>query len=180
MLPDEAARRGDGRGVVVHYDYDPQRFFPREWLSEPARCEGEQFDLREARRTVRLIAEFASLYSFEVIDPNLTDIYVLGDLHCYGATYGGTNSQTALYITAGSVRDGYTDSYIYGLLHAEFSSILMRNYDFPYDAWTAVNQPSFEYSNNAVEVVGKICDHLIRKRLQPIRLIFIQSPGGIM
>jgi hypothetical protein len=142
-------------GVEVHSQYDAIAFFPFSWRVEPISCTGTQVDLREAQRIYPLIEDFASDFSSDVLADNLRDIYLLDELECYGSSYGGTNSRTAVYITVGSLGEGYTNEYLYSILHEEFSSILMRNYPFPEAEWALVNENDFAYSENAVEVVDQ-------------------------
>jgi hypothetical protein len=144
---------GTVKGIVIHYQYEPSRFFPEEWLQDPIHCDGAQVDLSEAQRVIPLIEDFASAYDPRTLDINLTDIYLLSELRCYGKTYGGTNSLSALYIKVGSRERGFTDPFLLALLHMEFSSILMRNYTFPAEEWAAINEQDFVYAENAVEIV---------------------------
>jgi hypothetical protein len=141
------------QGIVVHYTYDPEAFFPPEWLSEPARCQGRQVDLSDAARVVPLIDEFASTYGIDFLRSNLTDIYLFGELQCYGKSLGGTNAQSSLYIKIPPQSQGFTDSFLLSTLHAEFSSILLRNYRFPYSEWEEANPAGFAYAENPFQVV---------------------------
>ena len=146
-LPDKVG------GIAIHYYFDTAAYFSPEWLAEPISCSGKQFDLTEAPRVVKDIDQFVSAYHPEFIRQNLVDIYLLDDLQCFGSPYGGTNGWTSLYITVGPVNEGYTDPFLLSMLHAEFSSILMRNYSFPHEAWTSINDVGFTYSENDVKAV---------------------------
>ncbi len=148
-LPDQIG------GITVHYLYDKNTFFPEEWQAEPISCSGKQFDLAEAPRTVSDLEEFISAYDPEFISRNLADIYLMDDLQCYGSPYGGTNGWDSLYFTIGPESEGYTDQFLISIFHGEFSSILMRNYSFPHEAWNSVNEAGFTYSENDVQVVGQ-------------------------
>jgi hypothetical protein len=142
-------------GIVLHYYYDASTFFPPEWRLAPIKCSGIQFDLDETKRVVSDIEKFASVYDSEFLKRNLTDIYLLDKLQCYGESYGGTNSRSSLYIDVGPQDKGYTDQFLQAILYSEFSSILMRNYSFPDQEWNLINDEGFKYSENAIQVVGQ-------------------------
>jgi hypothetical protein len=42
-----------------------------------------------------------------------------------------------------------------GIMHAEFSSILLKNYGFPSDEWQAINKPSWRYFGSGSEMLGE-------------------------
>ncbi len=143
------------RGIRIHYQYNREAVFPKSWLEAPIHCMGAQVERSEAERTVPVIEEFASAYDDFVLREHLTDIYVLGDLQCYDQPYGGTNSTSALYLRVGTERQGYDAPHLLSILHAEFSSILLRNHAFPGEEWTALNPASFQYNNNAIQVLDE-------------------------
>jgi hypothetical protein len=143
------------RGIQVHYEYDRATVFPGSWLKPPVDCEGSQVPASDAKRIVPLIREFASVYGASTLHDHLTDIYLLGSLECYGKTYGGTNSTSAIYLHVGSEHDGYDAEYLLSTMHAEFSSILLREHVFPTEEWEAMNPPGFEYLNNAVSMLDE-------------------------
>jgi len=138
--------------IAVHYYYDAD-FFPTSWLREPPSCIGVQFDLVEAPRVISDIEEFMSAYDSIFLRQNLTDIYLLNKLKCYGQSYGGTNSISSVYLVVRTQDEGFTDQFLVSMLHSEFSSILMRNYPFPEQEWRLINQDSFVYSENDIQVV---------------------------
>ncbi len=150
-----ASRPSEIHGVQIHYRYDRQGFFPEKWLADPINCDGEQVDLAEAERTVPLIEQFAAAYDPDVLRKNLTDIYLLGDLHCFNREFGGTNSTSSVYLRVGTRADGYTDRVLLATLHEEFSSILFRQYDFPTREWQQVSGGDLAYPNDSVEILGE-------------------------
>jgi hypothetical protein len=147
VLPDT------GKEIVIHVQYDRSLFFPKEWLREPIRCEGAQVEVSETQRVIPIIETFESVFYSKTLRKNLTDIYLVSELKCYGKTFGGTNSRTSIYLNVGPRNKGYSDGFILSTLHAEYSSILMRNYAFPTKAWSAINDNDFTYPNNEVQVV---------------------------
>lgn len=138
--------------IALHYYYE-SNFFPTSWLREPPSCIGRQFDFEEAPRVISDIEEFISAYDAIFLRQNLTDIYLLNELKCYGQSFGGTNSSSSVYLVVRTQGEGFTDQFLVSMLHSEFSSILMRNYPFPEQEWRLINQDSFVYSENAVQVV---------------------------
>lgn len=142
-------------GIRIHYDYDRELVFPKSWLEAPINCIGTQVEMSEAERAAPVIDEFASAYDDYVLRDHLTDIYLLGDLQCYGQPYGGTNSTSALYLRVGIESQGYDAQHLLSILHAEFSSILQRNHAFPSEEWKALNPAGFQYNNNAIQVLDE-------------------------
>ena len=142
-------------GVAIHYCYNPQRFFSNAWLHPPISGQGGQVSLPEGLRVVPAIENFVRAYSRDFLTQNLQDIYLLGEMIFYGQHYGGTYSQQAIYIEVHSVGENYTNDYVTSQLHAEFSSILIHNYPFPWESWTEINDPNFKYSENPIMLLGE-------------------------
>ena len=144
-------------GVNIHYIYDSQAFFPKEWLLAPISGKGSQIHLKEVKRLLPITEEFLSKYSKSILKKNLLDIYLLGELKFYGKSYGATNSKSALYVKSKGKSEGFTDSYLLGMMHHEFSSILLRNYkdEFPTDAWKAANQDGWKYFGTGESMLGQ-------------------------
>lgn len=84
-------------GVQIAYDYDASAFFPKQWLEAPISAEGSQIALTEVERMLPIIDRFLSSYPEAVLKKNLKAIYLLNELKFYGKSYGGTNSNTAIY-----------------------------------------------------------------------------------
>lgn len=150
-----AGRPAEIHAIHIHYDYVRTQVFPQKWLEAPIDCGGEQVDLAEAQRAVPLIEKFAAAYNPDVLRKNLTDIYLLSDLHCFDREFGGTNSTSSVYLRVGTRADGYTDRVLLATLHEEFSSILFRQYDFPTGVWQELSGGEYAYPNNSVEILGE-------------------------
>jgi hypothetical protein len=70
----------------------------------------------------------------------------------FGLEYGGTYHKKKVYITNDGVEKGYSNEYIEGTFHHEFSSILLirnRKY-FDMKAWHAANPADFEYGDGGL------------------------------
>jgi hypothetical protein len=146
-------------GVQVHYRFDPATYFPKSWLAPPRSAKGSQLDLDEVERFIPIISKFLQRNPKAVIQRNLSDIYLSGTLEFFGKPFGGSNSLKAVYVHSAGKSRGFTDDFLQEGLHHEFSSILMRNYQFPTAQWNQINPPDFSYGNSGVEVLGQTALH---------------------
>jgi hypothetical protein len=137
-------------GVNIHYEYVPKSFFPR----HPS-ARGSQARVKNIPSTLSLVEEFLSKYPKEVISRNLTHLFILGTLEFFGKRYGGTYIDSAIYVSTGGFLK-YSDSSLLGLMHAEFSSILLQNYEFPSKEWEAINKPTWRYFGSGFEMLGRM------------------------
>lgn len=142
-------------GIAVEFDYDATSFFPRSWLKAPISGKGAAIDISDLPRLTRLIQTFAERYPPEVLRENLKQIYLVADLQFYGKSFGATNSADAVYLRNGNAKGLYRDAFLVARLHSEFSSILMRKYQFPKAEWAQLNPDDFKYSGTGVEVLGQ-------------------------
>lgn len=123
--------------------------FPSSWVGGDVKARAESLDTEQTGRASRLVKDAIGAYPRSVITNNLKKVYVMKSIEFYGLQYGGTNSLDRVYLTAKPAEEGYTDSYIVGSFHHEFSSILLRKYssDFDEKAWIDSNAPGFKYGN---------------------------------
>lgn len=142
--------------VKVFYQYNAVKYFPPEWLNPPIDARGEQISESEVGNLIPIIEDFLAVYPKNIIEKNLKEIYLLGDLNFYGKRFGATYSAKGLYIKSEGSAKGFTKLFLLSQLHSEFSSILMRNYTFPMEAWSQLNPVGFNYSGNGVEVIENI------------------------
>ncbi len=141
--------------VQVHHFYSVEDYFPASWRKAPISARGRQLALEEVARLLPIIERFLSTYPKTVLSDNLADIYLLAELHFYGKIYGATNSQSGLYIKSEGNRKGFSNSFLLRTMHAEFSSILMRNHEFPEEKWRMDNAADFEYRGTGREMLGE-------------------------
>ena len=148
-------------GVQVHFLYQSSRYFPYDMGSMKA----AQPPLDDVERLLPFAREFLSHYPKRLIRENLSDIYLTSQLSSYGRGYGGTYEDTSIYVNGadGQYRNG--DLHVRGTFHHEFSSILMYRYDFPFDAWQAVNDADFVYPDNSFELLGTAESHAFSETL---------------
>ena len=129
--------------------------FPESWRKAPVLASGEELPEEHFERVRRILGRALAKYPPQVLRADLKAVYVLAELRYSGVITSGTNSRTCVYLKIGDVKRGFTDSHIESVFHAEFSSILLRNYarHFDKEAWQAVNPPGFRYLGNGVDAV---------------------------
>jgi len=137
--------------VQIFYRFDPALFFPPKWRNRPYFGKGKQISESDLDRAVAVCKQFLSEHPKPVIQKNLTHIFLLGDLEFNGLQYGGTYIQSAIYVMSDGLAKGYTVDFLRSMCHAEFSSILFRNYPFPSDEWSQLNPKDFRYGNSGAE-----------------------------
>ena len=94
------------------------------------------------------------MYPPKLIANNLRHIYLLKALRFYGLVYGGTNSRDAIYIST-QAKDDDPDEFLAGIIHAELSSILFKNYSFPTEEWSKINGASWRYIGSGKDLLGR-------------------------
>jgi hypothetical protein len=94
-------------------------------------------------------------YPQRLIAANLKSIYVLHTLEYSGISASGTNSRGQVYLANRGSGEGFTDCWVERTFHAEFSSILLRNFPRHLDKarWEAVNGMAFKYGLSGVQAV---------------------------
>ncbi len=141
--------------VEVHYDFDAEKFFPAQWRKQPVSAHGKQITISEAKRLVPIIETFLSRYPKPVIQKHLQHIYLLEELRFFGKDFGATYSRSAIYIKSQGTVSGFSDRFLAGRMHSEFSSVLMKNHRFPEADWKQVNPPRFKYLGTGTEMLGQ-------------------------
>ena len=144
-------------GVKIHRKFDRVAFFPKKWLEEPISGQGRQMSAEEVQRVVAAAARFLSEYPKEVLEANLTDIYLVSGLEFYGKACGAAYGKSALYVNSDGPGRGYSEQFLLSQMHSELSSIFLINYkdDFSEDAWQAANADGWEYKGTGVEMLGQ-------------------------
>jgi hypothetical protein len=152
-LEKEAADLEKLTGVRIVYKYNPLEYFSDKQRSSPILAKGTQIELDQADSVMAIVRKFLSSYSAGVLRKNLTRVCISETLEFYGKAYGGTSSYNSIYISVNRKKNP-TNSFILGTLHSEFSSILQRNYAFPYDKWNDINEKTWKYPDNPLELLG--------------------------
>lgn len=126
--------------------------FPESWHDSEINAQAEPLKLGELKRSLSIIFKALDKYPVIFLKKNLKEVYILNYISFYGVEYGGTNSNDVVYVTNQGSANGYSDLYIEQLFHAEFSSIVLRNYaylNFDKD-WCSINHKDFRYGEGGV------------------------------
>ncbi len=153
--------------VKVGFAYSDE-IFPASWRPSPINATGKQIDPAEISRSKSIVANALGKYPDKVLEYNLKAVYILKSMKFFDVGYGGTNSNTAVYLTNDGISLGYTDKYLEQTFHHEFSSILLRGYARFFDsvAWKAANAPGFVYTDRE-NGVGAIRNNESSQSLDP-------------
>lgn len=121
-------------------------------------------------RATNAIRSGLKKYPAKFLNSNLTIVYILGDLNFYGVKFGSTYSYTKIYLTGGPIAQGYTNEYIEGKLHHEFSSILLNKYRnlFKESNWIEANPQDFVYGRGGANAIkNNQSSEIVDKELLP-------------
>ncbi|WP_145293881.1 hypothetical protein [Planctopirus ephydatiae] len=134
---------------------DRAGIFPQSWLKPSIAASGGELPAAEFERVQRILIPALAKYPEALLKQHLRTIYVLSELKYSGVITSGTNSRNAVYLKIGDVNKGFTDAHNEAVLHAELSSILLRNQPKFLDenAWKSVNPPDFKYLGSGVDAV---------------------------
>ncbi len=129
--------------------------FPDSWRKAPISASGAAVPEDQFERVKMILSNALKKYPAGVLTANLKSVYVVSNLEYSGVSTSGTNSRTSVYLRIGEPKKGFTDTHIESVFHAEFSSILLRNFrnKFPVAAWMAINPPGFAYLGDGVEAI---------------------------
>lgn len=141
-------------GTKVSFESD-KKIFPCKWRNNRVGPEAWPVEPAEAPRLERVISKALAKYPAKTLQRNLRKVYLVGRLRFFGLEYGGTYYKRKVYLTDNGVEYGYTDKYIEGTFHHEFSSVLLKRHKKKFDqaAWLAANPPGFAYGKGGVEAL---------------------------
>ncbi|MGC4014155.1 MAG: hypothetical protein QM755_06485 [Luteolibacter sp.] len=126
--------------------------FPDVWLKPPILAKAGLLETGEQERARKILSQALAKYPPTLLAANLTRVHALGSLEYSGVATGGTNSRKVVYVVA---KGRYSSWVIEKNFHAEFSSILLRNFPQHLDkvAWEKINPPDFHYGGSGVQAV---------------------------
>lgn len=129
--------------------------FPEAWRKPSISPEGGALSNDQMKRAQSILSRSLAKYPSDLLEAELKAVFVLSELRYRGVVTSGTNSRTCVYLKMGPDTTRYSDDYIEGTFHAEFSSILIRNHAdlLNKEAWSAANPPGFTYLGDGVEAV---------------------------
>jgi len=120
-------------------------FIRKESQLPPRNGKAIQIENFEIARFSKLLPLVLQQYPAGLLGKNIRAIKLSKNLEFFGVIYGATNTVDVIYLSSDGRNNGYTDSYIKQGFHHEFSSILIRNYNFPVQQWMDANTPDFRY-----------------------------------
>ena len=128
--------------------------FPNSWYESPIDGNAKSLHPDRYEHSFSIINKAMSKYPKGFLENYIKKVYVLDELNFYGVSYGGTNSDDAVYIVNQGYDMGYTDVFLEQTFHHEFSSILFRNYPqyFNNREWTK-NNKGFTYGSGGVNAI---------------------------
>ncbi len=133
--------------IKIKYRIDSS-FFPADWKLKPVNASATVVDGSELERLPKLLAQALKRYPDAVIKKNLKEICISKVLNFYGDDYSGTNYYNRVYLVNNGKANGYTDAFILGTFHNEFSKVLLENFKFPKAVWIECNGKGFKYGNS--------------------------------
>jgi len=138
----------------VHFS-STENVFPRNWYGQKIKAEARPLEKSERQRVILILNHAFEKYPGHVLRTNLDRIYVFKSMQFYGVPYGGTNFRNTVYLTDDESRPSFTDIFIEGVFHHEFSSILKRSYPRYFDEkkWNAINSSQVKYGNGGVDAI---------------------------
>jgi hypothetical protein len=141
-------------GIKICFDSE-ENMFPKSWYNSRVNATSKSLDTAEHSRSKKIIKLIFEKYPEAVLKNNLKTIYVLDSFSFFGQSYGGTYSDSNVYLSNKGINNGYTDFYIEQVFHAEFSSVLLNNYKAFYNEneWTKNNPTEFNYGKGGLDAL---------------------------
>ena len=135
----------DPSGVDIVWRCSPD-MFPASWQEPSIDAHADAIAPSVLDKTRAIIRRGLHKYPGTLLARNLTRVYLVGRIHFRGISAAGTNSLENVWVSNAPV-SGFTDRFVEGVLHAEISSILLRNHLQGLDetSWTSVNPPDSHY-----------------------------------
>lgn len=131
-------------------------FFPTQWQTPDVQARASRLDEDNNMRVLNVLVQELEKYPTSVIKNHLKAIALCSELSLYGIDYGGTNIENRIYLTVLSPGQGYTDDYIRKTIHHEFSSILIRDCNFPVKQWLSALPSDVSYVDSLDQEVKAI------------------------
>jgi len=143
-------------GTKVFYQPE-KRMFPCKWRKKRINPEVIRLDTAEIQRMQAILDRSLGKYPSKLLNKNLKAIYVLKSMFFYGLEYGGTYYKRKVYLSNNGIANGYSDAYLEGSFHHEFSSVLLNRHSRSFDkeSWQASNPAEFVYGNGGREALSK-------------------------
>jgi hypothetical protein len=132
-----------------------KKSFPCKWRKKRISPEYSQLADEEIPRMQSILDSALHKYPSDLLERNLKKIYVVKTLSFFGLDYGGTYYKKDIYISNNGIEKGFTDAYLEGTFHHEFSSILLKRHvtRVQKQNWKQTNPEGFSYGNGGVEAL---------------------------
>jgi len=147
-----------------------QSIFPQTWSANHINAQAETLRPEEFKRSEQILKAATSKYPARFLQRNLSTIYVLHSLKYSGISASGTNSNKNIYIANRGSEQGFSNTWVEGTFHAEFSSILLRKFAYHLNKkfWHKLNGKNFSYGKSGVAAIknqkySKVFDQLSHK-----------------
>ncbi len=138
--------------VAIIVDRADASIFPESWRQESISAKAEPLPEAERGPCGDLVAAELQKYPAGMLKKNLQRVHVLARLEYRGVATGGTRSANVVYLVR---NEKISSALLANNLHAEFSSILVRNHRAALEEglWHECNPPGFEYRGSGVQAV---------------------------
>lgn len=153
---DSKAKEQDALDLVPVVTSLDEKMFPSTWLVPSINASAKPVSKLVKENGVAQIRKAMKKYPSDLLNRDLDRVYVVGELKFSGISAGGTNSRNRIYQAVRSLAEGYTNQYIEGAFHHEFSSILLRNHGSKTQEknWAAANPEGFAYAGSGTTAVA--------------------------
>lgn len=149
-----ASELAERYGLVVRYG-DPSAFnvSPEPVAHMIHGFEMEPTNPSAAHNAIVGIRDGLSKYPAELIKNNLAAVFIAGSIIADGIDAGGTVLGKWIYVSADQLDVSRNPETYAETLHHEFSSILMREHNFPTILWALANKPGFKYLEKGMDII---------------------------
>ena len=132
-----------------------EKMFPLNWYNKKINATAVPLEPEERQRMIDILDRAFSKYPDHVLRDNLDRVYALRSLTFFDIPYGGTNAKNTVYLADDPASPAFTDRFIEGVFHHEFSSILMRSClsFFNEKDWKKANPAGFIYGKGGVSAI---------------------------
>ncbi len=147
-------RQAGPAGTKIIFQTD-KKIIPCKWRNKKTQPEYSFIHADDIPHTLEILNTSLGKYPEVVLKKNLKRIYVLKKLYFFGLEYGGTYYRREIFLTNNGIKNGYTDQYIEGTFHHEFSSVLIKRYGrfLDTEGWLKANPDDFSYGKGGVEAL---------------------------
>lgn len=143
--------------LKIDYEVGPE-FIDEKGRLPPINGTATQLDDFGIARFSKILPKVLALYPPDVIKTNLKSIKLSKEVSFYGVRYGGSSIGHIVYLTDAGRDEGFTDFYLSQTFHHEFSSVLMKNHDFPTQKWFDANPPDVKYQTDFEKYLKSIAE----------------------